>query len=76
MRSSEEAAALGGPQIKQGEPWSQLGGPQSQLGGPQSQLGGPQSQLGGPQSQLGGLRGGAEKNEQEKQSISPYLVVP
>ena len=51
---SEESAALRGPRIKLGEPWSQLGGPQSQLGGPQSQLGGPQSQLGGPQSQLEG----------------------
>ena len=32
--SSEEAAALEGPRIKQGELWSQLGGPQRQLGGP------------------------------------------
>ena len=32
--ASEEAAALEGPQIKLGEPWSQLVGPQSQLGGP------------------------------------------
>ena len=53
-KASEQAIALGGPQIKSGEPWSQLGGPQSQLGGPQSQLREPQSQLGGPQSQVGG----------------------
>ena len=39
--ASEEAAALEGPQIKLGEPWSQLVVPQSQLGGTQSQLGGP-----------------------------------
>ena len=47
-KASEQAAALGGPRIKPGEPWSQLEGPQSQLGGPRSQLGGPQSQVGGP----------------------------
>ena len=41
QRVSEEAAALGGSQIKLGEPNSQLGGPQSQLGGPWSQVGGP-----------------------------------
>ena len=39
--ASDEAAALEGPQIKLGEPWSQLVGPQSQRGGTQSQLGGP-----------------------------------
>ena len=39
--ASEEAAALEGPQIKLGEPWSQLVGPQCQRGGTQSQLGGP-----------------------------------
>ncbi len=39
--ASEETAALEGPQIKLGEPWSQLVGPQSQQGGTQSQLGGP-----------------------------------
>ena len=39
--AAEEAAALEGPQIKLGEPWSQLGGPQSQRGGTQSQMGGP-----------------------------------
>ena len=36
--AAEEAAALEGPQIKLGEPWSQLGGPQSQLVGSQSLL--------------------------------------
>ena len=64
-KASEQAAALGGPRIKSGEPWSQLGGPQSQLGGPQSQLREPRSQLGGPQSQVGGP-GGTEKKEREK----------
>ena len=39
--ASEEAAALEGPQIKLGEPWSQLVEPKSQRGGAQSQLGGP-----------------------------------
>ena len=39
--AAEEAAALEGPQIKLGVPWSQLGGPQSQRGGTQSQMGGP-----------------------------------
>ena len=53
MNVSEHAAALGGPQIKPLEPWSQLGWPQSQLGGPQCQLGGLWIQLGWPRSKLG-----------------------
>ena len=78
MRSTEEAAALGGPRIKQVELWSQLGGPQSQLGGPQSKLGGPQSQLGGPQSQLGGPKGGGPRERERKKIMehSWYVVVP
>ena len=32
--AAEEAAALEGPQIKLGAPWSLLEGPKCQLGGP------------------------------------------
>ena len=79
MRSSEEAAALGGPRIKQGEPWSQLGGASEPAGRPQSQLGGPQSQLGGPQSQVKGPRGGGteknnNKNKNNKKNNGAFLV--